>query len=524
MAFNVQKNIRDNATELQDFLKDLKDWEKQMKEKDVSLKNQSHSQEKLPPVRGCTLSKPVDSVFSKPTIEPSSNLGKESVKSRMEKVTNQSSSGENRLPHAAGHTYDYFKNKWDEFDVDVALKEVDEDAPSASKSKVVTQREAASLGQVSSNKKPFLPSSRGSVGGQTVVRGQSATLDRVSQAWRTKESPPDAISEKELGNEFFKEKKYVQAIECYSRSIALQPTAVAYANRAMAFLKIGRFEEAEVDCTEAISLDDRYTKAYSRRGTARRELKNYLEAVEDHEFALRLEPQNKELQTQYSETKRLFEKEVNLKPSEEKVPLMIKTVMQGPVNPPTVVNTSSSSNISSKPFQSSEAVDANSSLQTVTLVPTKVESKNGRKQEIAASVQAAAARAAAAAMTSVSRNMVAPKTSYEFETMWKGLAGDRLSQIMDPLALPKLFKDSLGAPLLVDIIQTLGLLCSENLNLAIQILESLTRVGRFNMTILFLTPKDKAALKKLWDEVFTTGQIPIENLEQLESLRGKYRL
>ncbi|KAJ7565475.1 hypothetical protein O6H91_02G062600 [Diphasiastrum complanatum] len=483
MAFNVQKNIRDNATELQDFLKDLKDWEKQMKEKDVSLKNQSHSQEKLPPVRGCTLSKPVDSVFSKPTIEPSSNLGKESVKSRMEKVTNQSSSGENRLPHAAGHTYDYFKNKWDEFDVDVALKEVDEDAPSASKSKVVTQREAASLGQVSSNKKPFLPSSRGSVGGQTVVRGQSATLDRVSQAWRTKESPPDAISEKELGNEFFKEKKYVQAIECYSRSIALQPTAVAYANRAMAFLKIGRFEEAEVDCTEAISLDDRYTKAYSRRGTARRELKNYLEAVEDHEFALRLEPQNKELQTQYSETKRLFEKEVNLKPSEEKVPLMIKTV----------------------------------------------ESKNGRKQEIAASVQAAAARAAAAAMTSVSRNMVAPKTSYEFETMWKGLAGDRLSQvrllkIMDPLALPKLFKDSLGAPLLVDIIQTLGLLCSENLNLAIQILESLTRVGRFNMTILFLTPKDKAALKKLWDEVFTTGQIPIENLEQLESLRGKYRL
>lgn len=42
------------------------------------------------------------------------------------------------------------------------------------------------------------------------------------------------------GNEFFKEGKYVNAIECYSRSIALQPTAVAYANRAMAFLKIRR--------------------------------------------------------------------------------------------------------------------------------------------------------------------------------------------------------------------------------------------------------------------------------------------
>jgi hypothetical protein len=42
----------------------------------------------------------------------------------------------------------------------------------------------------------------------------------------------------------------------------------------------GRYEDAEVDCTEAIALDDRYTKAYARRGTARKELKKYLGAVE----------------------------------------------------------------------------------------------------------------------------------------------------------------------------------------------------------------------------------------------------
>lgn len=42
------------------------------------------------------------------------------------------------------------------------------------------------------------------------------------------------------GNEYFKEGKYVKAIECYSRSIALQPTAVAFANRAMALIKIRR--------------------------------------------------------------------------------------------------------------------------------------------------------------------------------------------------------------------------------------------------------------------------------------------
>lgn len=42
------------------------------------------------------------------------------------------------------------------------------------------------------------------------------------------------------GNEHFKQKKFKEAIECYSRSIALSPTAVAYANRAMAYLKIRR--------------------------------------------------------------------------------------------------------------------------------------------------------------------------------------------------------------------------------------------------------------------------------------------
>lgn len=42
------------------------------------------------------------------------------------------------------------------------------------------------------------------------------------------------------GNEFFKQKKFKEAIDCYSRSIALSPTAVAYANRAMAYLKIKR--------------------------------------------------------------------------------------------------------------------------------------------------------------------------------------------------------------------------------------------------------------------------------------------
>lgn len=41
-----------------------------------------------------------------------------------------------------------------------------------------------------------------------------------------------------------------------------------------------RFQEAEDDCTEALNLDDRYIKAYSRRSTARKELHKLKESVE----------------------------------------------------------------------------------------------------------------------------------------------------------------------------------------------------------------------------------------------------
>ncbi|KAL2514027.1 Tetratricopeptide repeat (TPR)-like superfamily protein [Forsythia ovata] len=131
----------------------------------------------------------------------------------------------------------------------------------------------------------------------------------------TAEESVDANSEKELGNEFFKQKKFNEAIDCYSRSIVFSPTAVAYANRAMAYIKVKRFQEAENDCTEALNLDDRYIKAYSRRSTARKELGKLKESFDDAAFALRLEPHNQEVKKQYAEVKSLLEKEILKKTS-----------------------------------------------------------------------------------------------------------------------------------------------------------------------------------------------------------------
>ena len=40
-------------------------------------------------------------------------------------------------------------------------------------------------------------------------------------------------------------------------------------NRAMALLKLGRYDSANADASVALSLDPTYTKAYLRRATAR---------------------------------------------------------------------------------------------------------------------------------------------------------------------------------------------------------------------------------------------------------------
>jgi len=109
----------------------------------------------------------------------------------------------------------------------------------------------------------------------------------------TSGEPTDAELWKDRGNKAFAAKKYAQAKKDYTQSIALQPTCLAYANRAMAELKLDEFSAAESDCTAAIALDPCYVKAYLRRATAAKELGKLLAATEDYENALRLEPTSK---------------------------------------------------------------------------------------------------------------------------------------------------------------------------------------------------------------------------------------
>ncbi|CAN7120416.1 unnamed protein product [Brassica rapa subsp. narinosa] len=384
----------------------------------------------------------------------------------------------------------------------------------------------------------------------------------------------DANSEKEQGNEYFKQKKFNEAIDCYSRSIALSPNSVAFSNRAMAYLKIKRL--AEVDCTEALNLDDRYIKAYSRRATARKQLGMIKEAKEDAEFALRLEPESQELKKQYSDIKSLLEKEIieratgamqrtaqemlktaglekkteltdtemKLKPvtigedmvrpsKESSGKKLIGSVQseekneKGSKKVPAITETEDSKKVTSR-IQSYEMA-AKSSNVNGTQSSGPGNRVTSRKLELTPSVQELAAHAASLAMAEVSKNIQAPKSAYEFENSWRNFSGDpalqnQLLKVTKPSSLPQIFKNALTSPVLFDIIKCVASFFNEDMDLAVKYIYNLTKVPRFDMIVMCLTSTEKNELRKIWEDVFCNKATPMEYAEVLDELRSRYCL
>lgn len=133
---------------------------------------------------------------------------------------------------------------------------------------------------------------------QVPVRGTAPVEAPPPTKEQSKQGPNAADVAKEQGNEYFRKGEFSDAIRLYTKGIEhnpVGPTAhVLYANRAMCYLKLSKWDEAQKDCTKSLDLDRSYTKAYFRRAQARRNLGMYREARKDLEAVLAFNPNDAE--------------------------------------------------------------------------------------------------------------------------------------------------------------------------------------------------------------------------------------
>ncbi|XP_005611164.3 RNA polymerase II-associated protein 3 isoform X2 [Equus przewalskii] len=259
-AIELQLQVKQNAEELQDFMRDLENWEKDIKQKDMELRRQSGvPEENLPPIRNGNFRK--------------KKKGKAKETSKKTKDENT----KNRIK-----SYDY--EAWAKLDVDSILDELDK---------------------------------------------EESTHDSVSQESESEEDgihvdSQKALALKEKGNKYFKQGKYDEAIECYTKGMDADPyNPVLPTNRASAYFRMKKFAVAESDCNLAIALNRSYTKAYARRGAARFALQKLEDAKKDYEKVLELEPNNFEATNELRKINQALTSKENSCPKEADI--MIKS-------------------------------------------------------------------------------------------------------------------------------------------------------------------------------------------------------
>uniref|UniRef100_A0A671FH83 Tetratricopeptide repeat protein 12 n=2 Tax=Rhinolophus ferrumequinum TaxID=59479 RepID=A0A671FH83_RHIFE len=116
--------------------------------------------------------------------------------------------------------------------------------------------------------------------------------DAKERAKRRRENRVLADALKEKGNEAFVRGDYETAILCYSDGLEkLKDMKVLYTNRAQAYMKLGDYEKALVDCDWALRCDEKCIKAYFHMGKAHLALKNYSVSRESFQKILEINPQ-----------------------------------------------------------------------------------------------------------------------------------------------------------------------------------------------------------------------------------------
>lgn len=648
-AIELQLQVKQNAEELQDFMRDLENWEKDIKQKDTELRRQNGvPEEKLPPIRNTNFRKKKKSKAKSP--------------SKTTKIENT----KNRI-----RSYDY--EAWAKLDVDSILDELDkeenthdfvspeseseEDGIHIDSQKALALKEKGNKyfkqgkydeaiecytkGMNADPYNPVLPTNRASAyfrlkkfavaesdcnlaialnrdytkayarrgaarfalqkledakkDYEKVLELEPNNFEATNELMKInqmftpnensypKEVDPviksteeekkieeeqnkqQAISQKDLGNGFFKEGKYERAIECYTQGIAADgANALLPANRAMAYLKIQKYEEAEKDCTQAIFLDGSYSKAFARRGTARTFLGKLVEAKQDFETVLLLEPGNKQAVTELSKIKKeLIEKghwdDVFLDSTQrqnvvkpinnpsrlgstsalrkiiiEETGNLIQTIdvpdsttAASPKNNPiNLANGIAATGTANKKISSQDGPLSTSDIPKAKVLKIEgIDESSNLKPQVNLKQSNSSIEPDKAPSQFITAVPPVPANSFQLESDFRQLkcSPDTLYQYLkqiEPSLYPKLFQKNLDPDVFNQIIKILHdfYIEKEKPSLIFEILQRLSELRRFDMAVMFMSEPEKKIARILFNHIDKSG---LKN-NSLEELKKRY--
>ncbi|KAG1880705.1 hypothetical protein C8R48DRAFT_573161, partial [Suillus tomentosus] len=350
------------------------------------------------------------------------------------------------------------------------------------------------------------------------------------------------------GNAAFKTGDYPAAIGHYTSAILANADDPTFPlNRAAAYLKLGKNEDAERDCTTVLKLSPSNVKALFRRGQARMALeiiKNFNIHLIDFVGASELEPSNQSVKQELSEVEKLIQQHKQKQKHDSavgatsaikrrRVPIEIveeaSRQLKGlgdhgflqPISSRALPRGNEPSSSSIKPDQSTmpPLPKQITSAKTGGFKDAKQLRDTAKPSRIGGGIfrpsgnHTVFARddklSGAAPVTTSFPALVnavpqAPMTLFNFTKMWESRMTDEdrwniLSGI-PPLSLPKMFQASLEPVLLSSILQHFARVIDLQIAAPSDVREylvSLSKVQRFGTIMLFMNKEEKILLKGL---------------------------
>eukprot|EP00936_MAST-01D_sp_MAST-1D-sp1_P001332 g1332.t1 len=562
-AMAVQARIRRDAMEQNDFLTDMGKWEKDIKKTDRTLTRRA---QRLgggaPPVRSSGGAVSVRSMGKK-IVSKTKSKTKVKSKTRNEPKTAPVQAAvdtqqQGKLKAKSAHVYDKGYKKWESFDVDKALEDIDNDAEGTG---ACTNGDNEDGGGEEEEVEEEDEEEEVSLH-PALLRAPAKVVDRLKSrrgdgrpVARTIPAAASATEreklEREAGNSCFRDGNFHEAAKHYTRVISINPANVlALSNRAMAYLKLKEHSKAERDCCAALRIDGTHVKSLSRRAAAYNATGRHHAALFDLQRALELEPSSKSVRVEHRKTVDRLRSAIRAAP---RVPVHVREVgadeARGQVAGPVPARQASTTTApaptapAQPPRKQRESVqqqdregkghEDRQSIETVNadgaqsagadINTSSSESSKHREQQRMKAQKSKSAKvkkpsAVRAGFLSKGRgattragsrsgeaaaSLSAPKTAYEFQRVWQSLEASRRTEytsLLNASQLPKMLGDALDDSLLVGLVVAAGGLEPAP---AARLLGALTKGRRFDMVSMMLAAPEKRQVAAVFDSLST---------------------